>query len=75
MTQAPTIAEEQRLIAEDFELFDDWRERIEYVRTATYKIVDGVIRECWIVDAPPVELAEFLRETVGSTPSSPTHTE
>jgi hypothetical protein len=48
------------------------RERIEYVRTATYKIVDGVIRECWIVDAPPVELAEFLRETAGSTPSSPT---
>jgi cysteine desulfuration protein SufE len=31
MTQASTIAEEQRLIAEDFELFDDWRERIEYV--------------------------------------------
>lgn len=31
MTQAPTIAEEERLIAEDFELFDDWRERIEYV--------------------------------------------
>ena len=31
MTQAPTIAEEQRLIAEDFELFDDWREKIEYV--------------------------------------------
>jgi cysteine desulfuration protein SufE len=29
--QAPTIAEEQALIAEDFELFDDWRERIEYV--------------------------------------------
>ena len=31
MIQAPTIAEEQRLIAEDFELFDDWREKIEYV--------------------------------------------
>ena len=31
MTQAPTIAEEQRLIAEDFELFEDWREKIEYV--------------------------------------------
>jgi cysteine desulfuration protein SufE len=29
--QAPTIAEEQALIAEDFELFDDWREKIEYV--------------------------------------------
>jgi cysteine desulfuration protein SufE len=31
MTQAASIAEEQQLIAEDFELFDDWRERIEYV--------------------------------------------
>jgi cysteine desulfuration protein SufE len=31
MDQAPTIAEEQRLIAEDFELFDDWRDKIEYV--------------------------------------------
>jgi cysteine desulfuration protein SufE len=31
MSQAPTIAEEQQLIAEDFELFDDWREKIEYV--------------------------------------------
>jgi cysteine desulfuration protein SufE len=31
MNQAPTIAEEQQLIAEDFELFDDWREKIEYV--------------------------------------------
>jgi cysteine desulfuration protein SufE len=31
MTQAPTIAEEQRLIAADFALFDDWRDRIEYV--------------------------------------------
>lgn len=31
MTQAPTIALEQQLIAEDFELLDDWREKIEYV--------------------------------------------
>jgi cysteine desulfuration protein SufE len=31
MQQAPTIAEEQVLIAEDFELFDDWREKIDYV--------------------------------------------
>jgi cysteine desulfuration protein SufE len=31
MTQAATIAEEQQLIAEDFSLFDDWREKIEYV--------------------------------------------
>jgi cysteine desulfuration protein SufE len=31
MSQAPTIAEEQQLIAEEFELLDDWRERIEYV--------------------------------------------
>ncbi|MGF1477647.1 MAG: SufE family protein [Geminicoccaceae bacterium] len=28
---AATIAEEQQELAEDFELFDDWRERIEYV--------------------------------------------
>ncbi len=31
MSQAATIAEEQQLIAEDFSLFDDWREKIEYV--------------------------------------------
>ena len=31
MGQAATIVEEQQLIAEDFELFDDWREKIEYV--------------------------------------------
>jgi cysteine desulfuration protein SufE len=31
MQQAPTIADEQVLIAEDFELFDDWREKIDYV--------------------------------------------
>lgn len=31
LKQAPSIAEEQALIAEDFELLDDWRERIEYV--------------------------------------------
>lgn len=31
MTKATTIAEEQAAIREDFELFDDWREKIEYV--------------------------------------------
>ena len=31
MNQAATIGDEETLIAEDFELFDDWRERIEYV--------------------------------------------
>jgi cysteine desulfuration protein SufE len=31
MSQAATIAAEQQLIAEDFALFDDWREKIEYV--------------------------------------------
>jgi cysteine desulfuration protein SufE len=29
--QAATIADEQALIADDFELFDDWREKIEYI--------------------------------------------
>ena len=31
MTQFATIAEEQAGIADDFALFDDWREKIEYV--------------------------------------------
>ena len=31
MNQAPSIAEEQALISEDFALFDDWRDKIEYV--------------------------------------------
>lgn len=31
MQQAATIAEEQELLAEEFELFDDWRDKIEYV--------------------------------------------
>lgn len=31
MSKAATIAEEQAAIAEDFALFDDWREKIEYV--------------------------------------------
>lgn len=31
MTKAATIAEEQAAIAEDFDLFDDWRDKIEYV--------------------------------------------
>jgi len=31
MTQTATITEEQVAIADDFALFDDWREKIEYV--------------------------------------------
>jgi len=31
MNQAATIREEEALIAEDFALFDTWRDRIEYV--------------------------------------------
>ncbi len=31
MEQAATIADEQALIADDFELFDEWREKIEYI--------------------------------------------
>ncbi|MGF1562166.1 MAG: SufE family protein [Geminicoccaceae bacterium] len=31
MAQAPTIAEEQALLAEDFELLEDPREKIEYI--------------------------------------------
>lgn len=31
MEQAATIAEEQALLVEEFGLFDDWRDKIEYV--------------------------------------------
>lgn len=62
MKQAPTIAEEQQLIAEDFELFDDWRDKIEYVldlgrnlepfpeqhRTEAHK-VKGCQSQVWMV--------------------------
>lgn len=69
MEQAPTIAEEQALIAEDFELFDDWREKIEYVLDlgkrleplaeadyAEHNKVKGCQSQVWLV-------AELDRET------------
>lgn len=62
MIQAATIAEEQAAIAEDFELFDDWREKIEYVLELGKKLApfadelrtdDNKVRGCqsqvWIV--------------------------
>jgi len=62
MTQAATIAEEQTAIAEDFELFDDWREKIEYVLELgkklapfpeEHRIDDNKVRGCqsqvWII--------------------------
>ena len=65
MTRAATIAEEQAAIAEDFALFDDWREKIEYVldlgkklppfpeehRTETNK-VRGCQSQVWMVAEP-----------------------
>lgn len=63
--QAPTIAEEQALIAEDFALFDDWREKIEYVLElgkalprlpdqdyAETNKVKGCQSQVWMVAAP-----------------------
>jgi len=44
MSQAATIAEEQQLIAEDFSLFDDWREKIEYVLDLG-RALDGLAEE------------------------------
>ena len=35
-------------------------QRFDYVRTATYRIDHQVIKECWIVDAPPEELALYI---------------
>ncbi len=68
MTQAATIAEEQVAIAEDFSLFDDWREKIEYVldlgkRLETfpeeYRVDANKVRGCqsqvWMVAEPDAE--------------------
>jgi len=73
MTQAPTIAAEQQLIAEDFELLDDWRERIEYVLELGKKLeplpeadyveankVRGCQSQVWMV-AEPDEASGRLR--------------
>lgn len=37
--------------------------RLDYVRTATYRIQDEVIKECWIIDAPPEALSAYLDES------------
>lgn len=68
MTRAATIPEEQAAIAEDFALFDDWREKIEYVLDLGKKLepfpdehrIDGnKVRGCqsqvWMVAAPDAE--------------------
>ncbi len=68
MTQAATIAEEQAAIAEDFELFDDWREKIEYVLELGKKLepfpeehrvdankVKGCQSQVWMVAIPDTE--------------------
>ena len=68
MTQTATIAEEQAAIAEDFELFDDWRERIEYVLELGKKLepfpeehrvdankVKGCQSQVWMVAMPDAE--------------------
>ena len=68
MIRAATIAEEQAAILEDFALFDDWREKIEYVmdlgknlkafpeehRIDTNK-VKGCQSQVWIVAKPDEE--------------------
>jgi cysteine desulfuration protein SufE len=68
MTRSATIAEEQAAIAEDFELFDDWREKIEYVLELGKKLepfpeehridankVKGCQSQVWMVAMPDVE--------------------
>lgn len=39
MNQSATIREEETLIAEDFALFDTWRDRIEYVLDLGRKLI------------------------------------
>lgn len=68
MTRAATIAEEQAAIAEDFSLFDDWREKIEYVMDLGKNLsgfpeehrievnkVKGCQSQVWIVAEPDSE--------------------
>jgi cysteine desulfuration protein SufE len=68
MTQTATIAEEQAAIADDFELFDDWREKIEYVLELGKKLapfpeehrvdankVKGCQSQVWMVAMPDAE--------------------
>ena len=65
MTKLATIADEQAAIAEDFELFDDWREKIEYVLDLGKKLepfpeehridsnkVKGCQSQVWMVAVP-----------------------
>jgi cysteine desulfuration protein SufE len=73
MPQAATIAEEQAAIADDFALFDDWREKIEYVLDLGRQLqplaedhridankVKGCQSQVWMVAAPDDE-AGLLR--------------
>ncbi|MGI9485789.1 MAG: SufE family protein [Geminicoccaceae bacterium] len=68
MTRAATIAEEQAAILEDFALFDDWREKIEYVMDLGKNLgafpeehridankVKGCQSQVWIVAEPDEE--------------------
>lgn len=68
MSQAATIAEEQAAIADDFELFDDWREKIEYVLELGKKLqpfpeehrvdankVKGCQSQVWMIATPDAE--------------------
>jgi len=65
MTKSATIAEEQAAIAEDFALFDDWREKIEYVLDLgknlppfpeEHRVDENKVRGCqsqvWIIAEP-----------------------
>jgi cysteine desulfuration protein SufE len=73
MTKAATIADEQAAIADDFSLFDDWREKIEYVLDLGKKLepfpeehridankVKGCQSQVWMV-AGPDETGETLK--------------
>jgi cysteine desulfuration protein SufE len=65
MSQAPTIADEARSLEEEFALFDDWRDKVEYIidlgknlpalpeplKTETNK-VRGCQSQVWMVAEP-----------------------
>jgi cysteine desulfuration protein SufE len=65
MSQAPTVAEEARTLEEEFALFDDWRDKVEYLielgkglppmperlKTEAHK-VRGCQSQVWLVAEP-----------------------
>jgi cysteine desulfuration protein SufE len=74
MSQAPTFADEARSLEEEFALFDDWRDKIEYIielgkglpaLPEVYKTPANAVRGCqsqvWLLAEPEADGRLHLR--------------